>query len=238
MVATALWSGAACVGAADVVEPEPASWDDLALVHTPEYLEKTRTAAASAPPTSRYSSCRGRRRSAECFRLMTGGTMLAARLASRPGARARPPRRASARRGAARRVREHRRRTSPRVPGPRRGLLPVQRRGGRDPRAPARRRRAPRGGDRRGRAPGQRHGLHLRGRPVGLHVLDPPGAQLPERQAPAGRSTSACPTARTTGSTCRRSNPRCRRSSRSGPISSSTSRAPIRSWRISWADCA
>jgi len=32
---------------------------------------------------------------------------------------------------------------------------------------------------RRGRPPGKRHGLHFRPRPGGLHVLDPPGAQLP-----------------------------------------------------------
>jgi acetoin utilization deacetylase AcuC-like enzyme len=65
-------------GGYEFVEPEPASWEDLALVHTSEYLEKVRagnftTAEIAllelpwAPPI------------VEGFRLMTGGTLLAAR---------------------------------------------------------------------------------------------------------------------------------------------------------------
>jgi acetoin utilization deacetylase AcuC-like enzyme len=62
----------------ELIEPEPASWDDLALVHTPEYLTKLQTGDFSiaelaqvelpwSPPV------------VEGFRLMTGGTVRAAR---------------------------------------------------------------------------------------------------------------------------------------------------------------
>ena len=63
-----------------VVEPQAASWDQLALVHTDEYLEKVRTLSLSSeeivelelPLTEPI---------VEGFRLMTGGTLTAARLA-------------------------------------------------------------------------------------------------------------------------------------------------------------
>jgi len=75
------------VAAAALVEPEPAGWDDLALVHTAEFLEKTRRGGFRAselallelpwsPPV------------AEGFRLMAGGTIAASRLAVGAGARA------------------------------------------------------------------------------------------------------------------------------------------------------
>jgi acetoin utilization deacetylase AcuC-like enzyme len=63
--------------ASEVVEPDPASWDDLALVHTTDYLDKLRTGAMAiqdiaqlelpwSPPM------------VEGFRLMVGGTIRAA----------------------------------------------------------------------------------------------------------------------------------------------------------------
>jgi acetoin utilization deacetylase AcuC-like enzyme len=64
----------------DFVEPEPASWDDLALVHTDDYLDKLRDGTMAADeqaqlevaPTSAV---------VEGFRLMAGGTLLASRVA-------------------------------------------------------------------------------------------------------------------------------------------------------------
>ena len=69
-----------------VAEPEPASWSELALVHTSEYLGKVRSgdfdpselAQLEIPWTPEV---------VEGFRLMTGGTLYAARLATAPGAR-------------------------------------------------------------------------------------------------------------------------------------------------------
>jgi acetoin utilization deacetylase AcuC-like enzyme len=73
--------------AVTLVEPSPASWDDLALVHTPEYLRSlrddtlTRTAIAMLELPWRGEL-------AEVFRLMVGGTIDAARLALADGAAA------------------------------------------------------------------------------------------------------------------------------------------------------
>jgi acetoin utilization deacetylase AcuC-like enzyme len=75
-------------GPGGLIEPAPAAWDDLALVHAPEYIEKTRRGGFRAselallelpwsPPV------------AEGFRLMTGGTIAAARLAVASAARLR-----------------------------------------------------------------------------------------------------------------------------------------------------
>jgi acetoin utilization deacetylase AcuC-like enzyme len=64
------------------VEPEPAAWEDIALVHTPEYLEKLQAGrftfeelALLEVPWSPDV--------VEGFRLMTGGTIAAARAAAR-----------------------------------------------------------------------------------------------------------------------------------------------------------
>ena len=103
------------------VEPEPASWEDLALVHTPEYLQQAADRGASRSTSSRSSSCPWSPEVVDGFRLMTGGTDSG-----------RAPRGWPA---ASRSVVSRRRRTAPRVRESRRGLLPVQRRGGRDPRA-------------------------------------------------------------------------------------------------------
>jgi acetoin utilization deacetylase AcuC-like enzyme len=61
----------------DFVEPEPASWNELALVHTPEYLEKMRTGTMTAediaPLELPWSE-----EMVDGFRLMVGGTIDAA----------------------------------------------------------------------------------------------------------------------------------------------------------------
>ncbi len=67
------------------VEPPPASWDDLALVHTQEYLEKTRTGAFTLPELAQLE-IPWAPEVVEGFRLMTGGTLLAAREALDTGA--------------------------------------------------------------------------------------------------------------------------------------------------------
>lgn len=68
----------------EFVEPEPASWEDLALVHTPQYLQKLKTgdftieelALLEVPWSPEV---------VEGFRLMTGGTIQAARTACEEG---------------------------------------------------------------------------------------------------------------------------------------------------------
>jgi acetoin utilization deacetylase AcuC-like enzyme len=69
------------VGSSDVVEPEIASWEQLALVHTGEYLDKMRdgrlTDAELAQLELPWS-----REMVEGFRLMVGGTIAAACLAN------------------------------------------------------------------------------------------------------------------------------------------------------------
>ena len=65
------------VQASDIVEPRLASWDELALVHTTEYLEKLRTGAMTAADLAQlelpWSDAM-----VEGFRLMVGGTIEAA----------------------------------------------------------------------------------------------------------------------------------------------------------------
>ena len=64
----------------DIVEPTPARWNELALVHTSEYLSKVRSGALSQDELAQlelpWSS-----EMVEAFRLMVGGTVTAARLA-------------------------------------------------------------------------------------------------------------------------------------------------------------
>ena len=66
------------------VEPEPAGWDDLALVHAPDYLRKLRddTLSAQEIATLELPWTSGM---ADAFRLMTGGTIAASRLALEEG---------------------------------------------------------------------------------------------------------------------------------------------------------
>jgi acetoin utilization deacetylase AcuC-like enzyme len=64
----------------DVVEPVEASWDQLGLVHTSEYLQKIRTESLSAEEIAQLEIPLSPE-VAEGFRLMTGGTITAARQA-------------------------------------------------------------------------------------------------------------------------------------------------------------
>lgn len=64
----------------DFVEPEAATWDDLALVHTPGYLEKLRGATMSLDEQAQLELT-PTPSVVEGFRLMCGGTLLAGRLA-------------------------------------------------------------------------------------------------------------------------------------------------------------
>lgn len=79
----------------DFVEPAPATWDELALVHAPEYLEKTRAGGFRSSELA-LLEMPWSADVAEGFRLMTGGTITAGRLAmaaaraQAPGAQARP----------------------------------------------------------------------------------------------------------------------------------------------------
>jgi acetoin utilization deacetylase AcuC-like enzyme len=60
------------------VEPTPLSWEDLALVHTAEYLEKIRTGDFTVGEIAQLE-LPWAPEIVEGFRLMTGGTLLAAR---------------------------------------------------------------------------------------------------------------------------------------------------------------
>jgi len=62
------------------VEPEPAAWDELALVHTPEYLAKMRDGTMTDDDIAQLE-LPWSREMVDAFRLMTGGTIHAARMA-------------------------------------------------------------------------------------------------------------------------------------------------------------
>ena len=64
----------------DVLEPQPASWDDLALVHTAEYLEKMRDGALSDEDLVQLE-LPWSPQMVDGFRVMVGGTILAAQCA-------------------------------------------------------------------------------------------------------------------------------------------------------------
>jgi acetoin utilization deacetylase AcuC-like enzyme len=66
----------------DVVEPEPASWDDLGLVHTPAYLARVRDGTLT-PEDLAGLQLPWSVDIVEGFRTMVGGTVKAARLACR-----------------------------------------------------------------------------------------------------------------------------------------------------------
>ena len=65
------------VGGLTFVEPDPAPWDVLALVHTAEYLDKARTGTFSLEEIAQLE-IPWAPEIVEGFRLMTGGTLLAA----------------------------------------------------------------------------------------------------------------------------------------------------------------
>jgi acetoin utilization deacetylase AcuC-like enzyme len=68
------------VDISDVVEPEAASWEHLALVHTAEYLDKLRHGTLSSQEEAELE-LPWSHDLVESFRVMVGGTILAARLA-------------------------------------------------------------------------------------------------------------------------------------------------------------
>src|SRR5207253_1935437 len=69
---------AAVIDPSDVVEPAPASWEDLARVHTAEYLAKMRDGTIDVAQLELPWSAE----MVEAFRIMVGGTIHAARIAS------------------------------------------------------------------------------------------------------------------------------------------------------------
>ena len=68
------------ISAADVIEPELAGWDDLARVHTSEYLARMRDGRLS-PEDVAQLELPWSRPMVDGFRLMTGGTIEAAKSA-------------------------------------------------------------------------------------------------------------------------------------------------------------
>ena len=71
-------------GPVAAAEPEAATWEDLRLVHTPTYLQKVRTGTLSLTEQARLE-VPWSHAITEGFRLMTGGTVTAARVALRTG---------------------------------------------------------------------------------------------------------------------------------------------------------
>ncbi len=65
----------------EFVEPRPASWEDLALVHTSEYLEKMRTGTLT-PEEIAQLELPWSQAMVDGFRLMAGGTVLAGLIAA------------------------------------------------------------------------------------------------------------------------------------------------------------
>jgi len=64
----------------DFLAPEPASWEDLGLVHTPDYLTKVRSGELTSEEIARLEMPWSESM-VEGFRLMAGGSVLCARLA-------------------------------------------------------------------------------------------------------------------------------------------------------------
>lgn len=65
----------------DIVDPAPASWDDLALVHTAEYLAKLRDGTMTDEDVAQLE-LPWSREMVDGFRVMVGGTIEAARIAA------------------------------------------------------------------------------------------------------------------------------------------------------------
>src|SRR6185369_9390131 len=64
----------------DCIEPDPASWSDLALVHSDEYLSKMRDGTLSEEDVDQLE-LPWSPEMVDGFRLMTGGTIQAAKIA-------------------------------------------------------------------------------------------------------------------------------------------------------------
>ena len=69
---------------ADIIEPTQASWEELSLVHTAGYLSKVRTGSLSSEDIAQLE-LPWSEEMADCFRLMAGGTIAAARTAATRG---------------------------------------------------------------------------------------------------------------------------------------------------------
>jgi acetoin utilization deacetylase AcuC-like enzyme len=69
---------AGLVQAVDIIEPEPATWNELALVHTHDYLEKLRSGRLT-PEEAAQLELPWSFEMVEGFRVMAGGTIRAAR---------------------------------------------------------------------------------------------------------------------------------------------------------------
>ncbi|MGE5244422.1 MAG: histone deacetylase [Betaproteobacteria bacterium] len=74
----------------DIVDPPPATWDELALVHTAEYLDRIRTGALSREEVAQLE-LPWSAEMVDGFRVMVGGTIAAARLAVAPNPGSRTP---------------------------------------------------------------------------------------------------------------------------------------------------
>jgi acetoin utilization deacetylase AcuC-like enzyme len=72
--------GDGAIRESDVAEPTPASWEDLSLVHTAEYLGKMRHGTMSAADVAQLE-LPWSKELVEAFRLMVGGTIEAALIA-------------------------------------------------------------------------------------------------------------------------------------------------------------
>jgi acetoin utilization deacetylase AcuC-like enzyme len=70
------------IRASDIVEPAPASWEDLGLVHTAEYLNKLRTGTLTGEDLAQLE-LPWSHQMVDAFRTMVGGTILAAKIACR-----------------------------------------------------------------------------------------------------------------------------------------------------------
>ena len=68
------------ISAADIVEPWPATWDELRLVHTAEYLERLQTGALEREELAQLE-LPWSAEMVDGFRLMVGGTIAASRIA-------------------------------------------------------------------------------------------------------------------------------------------------------------
>src|SRR2546423_10767457 len=66
------------IRAEEIIEPKPASWDDLRLVHTPEYLHGLRDGTLSAEDIAQLE-LPWSEAMVDGFRVMVGGTIEAAR---------------------------------------------------------------------------------------------------------------------------------------------------------------
>src|SRR5258708_39271067 len=69
------------IAPSDVVEPAPATWDDLALVHTYEYLARLREGTMSPQDVSQLE-LPWSQGMVDGFRLMVGGTIQAGLIAA------------------------------------------------------------------------------------------------------------------------------------------------------------